>query len=167
MARENSWTNADGLYIGFGTRTTEKNSGTALRADGARQQVVVQIVGGSEIKDSDVSAQLVYGVTIPANALLESAKLFVTTAFTSGGSAVLDIGTYLASAGTAVDDDGIDSAIAVATLADNAVVTCDGALIGTVLASAQKIGVSYDTAAFTAGEAFLVVEYIPDQISSS
>lgn len=165
MGRQAYWTNADGLVVGFGTRTIETNSATAVSQGGARQQVVVSIVGGSGILDSDVSAQLIYGAIIPANALLESAKLFVTTAFV-GVSAVLDIGTYLASTGAAVDDDGIDVAIATATLADNAVIACDGALIGTVLASDQKVGVSFDTAAFTAGQANLVIEYIPDQQAS-
>jgi hypothetical protein len=158
MPRSSYWTNSDGLVVGFGTRSIETNSGAQPRSDQMRQQVKVQIKG-STIPDSDVSAQLVHGVTIPANALLESAKLFVTTAF-AGATAVLDVGTY-DSAGAAVDDDGLMSAVAVATLVDNAVVTGAGALIGTVLASNQRIGVSYDTAAFTAGEAWLVVEYIP------
>lgn len=165
MSRQTYWTNSDGLVVGFGTRTVETNSATAVSTGGARQQLVVPIRGGSEILDSDVSAQLIYGAVIPANSLLESAKLFVTTAF-AGATAVLDIGLYKRSDGTAVDDDGIDSAIAVATLADNAVVACDGALIGTVLANDSKVGVSYDTAAFTAGEATLVIEYIPDQQAS-
>lgn len=165
MGRQAYWTNSDGLAVGFGTRTVETNSATAVRVGGARQQLVVPIRGGSGIPASDVSAQLIYGAIIPANSLLESAKLFVTTAF-AGATAVLDIGTYLASDGTEVDDDGIDAAIGVATLADNAVISCDGALIGTVLASNQKVGVSYDTAAFTAGEATLVIEYITDQQAS-
>jgi len=159
MGRASSWTNSDGLVVGFGPRTVETNAGAKVVTAGKRQQVVVKIVGGSEIKDSDVSAQLVNAVEIPADALLESAKLFVTTAF-AGATAVMDIGIYNASTGAAVDDDGIDAAVALATLVDNAVVACDGALIGTVLANRSKIGVSYDTAAFTAGVATLVVEYI-------
>lgn len=158
MPRASYWTNSDGLVVGFGARSVETNSGGQPRSDQMRQQVKVRIKA-LDLNDSDVSEQLIHGVTIPADSLLESAKLFVTTAF-AGATAVLDIGTY-DSAGSAVDDDGIDSAIAVATLVDNAVVTCDGALIGTVLASNQRIGLSYDTAAFTAGEAWLVVEYIP------
>lgn len=158
MPRASYWTNSDGLVVGFGARSVETNSGAQPRSDQMRQQVKVRI-RALDLNDSDVSEQLIHGVTIPADALLESAKLFVTTAF-AGATAVLDIGTY-DSAGSAVDDDGIDSAVAVATLVDNAVVTCDGALIGTVLASNQRIGLSYDTAAFTAGEAWLVVEYIP------
>jgi hypothetical protein len=160
MKRDVIWTNADGLAVGFGTREVESNSGAAVAvSDGLKKQVVVQIKG-TGLPDSDVSAQLLNGVVIPANSYLLGATLFVTEAFTSGGSAVLDIGLYKRSDGTAVDDDGIDSAIAVATLVDNYDVACDGALIGTVLANNSVIGVSYDTAAFTAGEATLLVEYV-------
>lgn len=157
MGKASTWTNSDGLVVGFGQRTAEVNSGAKVSLGGKRQQVVVKI-NAATLPASDVSAQLVNGVVIPADALLESAKLYVTTAF-AGALGTLNIGTYLASTGVAVDADGIDVAIPVATLVDNAVVTCDGALIGTVLASNQKIGVDYDTA-FTAGEATLVVEYI-------
>src|SRR5688572_21309346 len=158
MPSDELWSNQDGLLVGFGTRTVETNSGAQPRSDSVRQEVKVRIKG-LDLLDADVVAQLHHGVTIPADSLLLSATLFVTTAF-AGATAVMDIGTYNA-AGTAVDDDGIDSAVAVATLVDNAVVTCDGALIGTVLASDQRIGITYDTAAFTAGEAWLHVVYIP------
>lgn len=158
MARESTWTNSDGLRVGFGTRTTETTVGAEPRIGGYRQQVVIEI-RGQDLADSDVARQLAYGVTIPADSLLESAKLYVTTAF-AGATAVMDIGTYNASSGAAVDDDGVDSAVAVASLTDNAVIACDGAQIGTVLANDVKIGVSYDTAAFTAGLATLVVEYV-------
>lgn len=157
--RNSVWSNSDGLNVGFGTRTVEDNSGAAVSVSGKRQQISVRVVGGANIKDSDVTNQLWYGATIPANALLESAKLFVTTAFV-GTNAVMDIGTYNASTGAAIDDDGIDVAVATATLSDNAVITCDGALIGTVLAADSKVGITYDTAAFTAGEATLIIEYV-------
>lgn len=158
MPRAAKWTNSDGLVVGFGTRTVETNAGAQPSLGGLRQQVKVRIKA-STLPASDVSDQLLYGVTIPADSLLESAKLFVTTAF-AGATAVLNIGTY-DSAGAAVDADGIDVAIAVASLGDNVVIACDGAQIGTVLAADCRIGLDYDTAAFTAGEGWLVVEYIP------
>ena len=158
MAKQSVWTNSDGLPVGFGSRTTETTVGAQPRTGGMRQEVILEI-NGTDLADTDVARQLAYGVTIPADALLESAKLFVTTAF-AGVNPVMDIGTYAAATGSAVDDDGIDAAIATATLVDNVVIACDGALIGTVLASDQKIGVTYDTAAFTAGVATLVVEYV-------
>lgn len=159
MPRKSYWTNSDGLIVGFGTRSVETNSGAQPRSDQMRQQVKVRIKA-ADLADSNVANQLVHGVTIPADALLESAKLFVTTAF-AGTNAVLDIGLYKSVDGTEVDDDGIDSAVAVGDMEDNEVVACDGAKIGTVLAFDSKIGLSYDTAAFTAGEGWLVVEYIP------
>lgn len=158
MGKAATWTNSDGLVVGFGQRTPEVNSGAKVSLGGKRQQVVLKIKG-TDVPLSDVSAQLVNAVEIPADALLESAKLFVTTAF-AGATAVLNIGLYNASTGAAVAAQGIDAAIAVATLVDNAVVACDGTSLGTVLAQRTKIGVDYDTAAFTAGEATLVVEYI-------
>lgn len=159
MIRDEIWTNSDGLAVGFGTREVETNAGAVVVAgDGVTRTVVVNIKG-SGIPDSAVGPQLINGAVIPANSYLKGATLFVTTAFV-GATAVLDIGLFKASDGTEVDDDGIDAAIATATLVDNYDVACDGALIGTVLAYDSKIGVSYDTAAFTAGEATLVVEYL-------
>lgn len=158
--RNAKWTNKDGLYVGFGTRKTEVNTSALHSPKGALQTLTVKIHGPS-LKDAVAAADLENAAVIPADALLVSARLFVTTAF-AGATATLDIGTYDASDNTAEDDDGIDAAIAVGTLTDNAVVTCDGAEVGTVMPHAMKIGASYDTAAFTAGEATLVIEYIAD-----
>ncbi len=163
MAREEIWENADGLAVGFGTRTVTQNSGSKTGTPGAVEEVVLNISDATLLSDtvSSTDDAIVQGVVIPADSLLLSAELFVTTAFTSGGSAVLDIGVYQTD-GTIVDDDGVDAAIAVASLVDNFVVSpCDGALVGTVLANDSKIAASYDTAAFTAGAAKLVVRYIP------
>lgn len=158
MARENIWTNSDGLRVGFGSRTRETTVGGTPSTSGSRQTIVMKIVG-TDLADTDVARQLAYGVEMPVDSYLESATLFVTTAF-AGATAVMDIGIYNAGTGAAVDDDGIGSAIATATLVDNYDAALAGALVGTVLAQRSKIGVTYDTAAFTAGEATLVVTYI-------
>jgi len=162
MARDNYWTNQDGLVVGFGPHTADEGVSTQGSVKGNIQQVVLKIKGTELVDAGAPNAQyLASSVVIPVDAYLVSARLFVTTAFTSGGSAVLDIGVYDVDADAIEDDDGIDSAIAVATLVDNFDVACDGALVGSVLAQNSKIYASYDTAAFTAGEATLVVEYIP------
>lgn len=158
MSRENVWTNSDGLRVGFGTRAISKTIGAQPSLGGQRQQVVVTILG-TDLADVDVARQKAHGVVIPAEALLESAKLYVTTAF-AGVNAVMDIGVYKAGTAGTDNDDGIDVAVATASLGDNVVIACDGATIGTVLDAAYKVGVTYDTAAFTAGEATLVVEYV-------
>jgi hypothetical protein len=79
---------------------------------------------------------------------------------------VLDIGLKVA-AGTNTDDDGIDS-IAVGILdAIGDTINCDGAyvssagnLTGLRITADQYIMTTWDTAAFTAGAATLVVEYL-------
>lgn len=158
--RDEVWTNEDGLYVGFGTRKAEKNTGGAHASRGAIQTQTVKLYG-PDMGDAVAASDLENAARIPQDALLLSADLFVTTAF-AGATATLDIGIYDAADDSAVDDDGVDAAIAVGTLTDNAVVACDGALVGTVMAQESKIGASYDTAAFTAGEATLVVRYIVD-----
>lgn len=161
MSRDAYWTNADGLVVGFGTREVEKNSAGKVATSGAVEELVLRINDATALADTVAATDdaIVHGAEIPADSLILSADLFVTTAF-AGATATLDIGVYQRD-GTIVDDDGIDAAIAVATLADNAVVSCDGADVGTVTATAVKIACSYDTAAFTAGAATLVIRYIP------
>jgi hypothetical protein len=100
---------------------------------------------------------------IPARSLIINADLIMTTGATSGGAATLTIGTYNA-AGTAIDADGIDAAIAI-TAIDVAgdVVQNDGAQVNgllTVGAADAYVGMTYGTAAYTAGRAKLVIQYI-------
>ena len=156
--RKTNWTNADGLVVGFGTRKVETTYSAKETGSGVEEKVVMRI-RGADLADSDVTAQLVHAPVIPAGAFIKSAYLQVDTAF-EGTNAVLDIGLYKASDGTAVDDDGIDSAIATATLVAHYDVACDGAEVGKEQAYACKVAASYDTAAFTAGEATLIVTYV-------
>jgi len=157
--RDSNWTNKDGLVVGFGTREVETTYSAKASRGGPEQQIVMRIKG-ADLADSDVAAQLVHAPIIPAGAFIKSAYLQVDTAF-EGVNAVLDIGLYKLSDGTAVDDDGIDAAIATATLVAHYDVACDGAEVGKEQAVACKVAASYDTAAFTAGEATLIVTYVP------
>ena len=161
MGKRYSW-NMDGLIVRSGARTVDSNVGRVTAVEGATKQLVLNIKG-TELGDTlDTTSEAVTnGAVIPQGALITAAYLIVTTAFTSGGSAVLDIGTYT-TAGAAVDDDGIDAAIAVASLTANADFACDGAQVGTVITTSGGVVVAatYDTAAFTAGAAKLVVEYV-------
>jgi hypothetical protein len=156
--RKANWTNPDGLVVGFGTRAVETTYSAKAPTKGVEQQVVVKIKG-TDIPASDVSAQLVHAPTIPAGAFLKSAFLQVDTAF-AGATATLDIGVYKSVDGVVVAEDGIASNIAVATLIADYDAAMAGSLIGTTLAFASKVGVSYDTAAFTAGNATLTVTYV-------
>lgn len=162
MARENYWTNSDGLIVGFGTHSEDRNVTATPSTRGAVKEIIYTIYGVDVPDVNPTGLQIVNAAIIPTNSLLLSANLFVTTAFTSGGAAVLDIGTWDYTANAIEDDDGIDVALALTSLEDNDVVVCDGAQIGTVLLAPCVVYASYDTAAFTGGAANLVVRYIPN-----
>ncbi len=153
------WTNSDGLVVGFGRRDVADNIPGTTASAGAVRELVIDIVGAN-LTDAAEPTDFITGAYIPADSVILAAYLTVTTAFV-GVNAVLDIGTYDA-AGDAIDDDGIDSAIATATLIDNYYVACDGGKIGTQVTVNNYIAATYDTAAFTDGRAKLVIEYIPN-----
>lgn len=157
-----SYTNADGLRV---LTNTDQGAlgGEGVTARSARQVLVVDITGtalGTTFGASNID---LLAPTIPANAIIVNADLVITTPFTSAGAATLTIGTYNA-AGTAIDADGIDATIAITAIdADGDVVQCDGAQVSglvTVGGAAAYVGAIYGTAAFTAGAAKLIIEYI-------
>ena len=95
---------------------------------------------------------------IPSGSYITRAWIIVETAFASGTS--YNIGLYQQS-GTVIDADGIDAAVAVAALAANQAVDCDGQLVGTQdLLTADAYLVVAATGTFTAGKAKIVIEYI-------
>jgi len=155
--------NADGLELRYGTSKATKRKGGETNASGDSHEIRMTITG-IEVPATD--APLDKKVTIPSGAFIESATLVVSTAFTSGGSATLDIGlmtddndgTY-----STKDDDGIDAAIAKSALTADASIACNGALVGTTVTDSNTlpipISVGYGTAVFTAGVAELVIKY--------
>lgn len=160
-----TWTNQDGLAVRFGNERAEvgaaEANGLKLTGHTAAEErtLVVTIDNAANIPNTDTTAATGDLPFIPSGAIIKDAYLVVNTAFTSGGSATLDLGTKLA-AGTNVDDDGIDVAIAVAALTDNAVIACNGAQIGARATADWYPMATYDTAAFTAGAGKLVIKYL-------
>ena len=154
-----SYVNADGLEVlTAGEQGTAAKRGTSLSS---QKKSLVMTITGTEVPSSVATPQD-HDAFIPAGSYITSASLIVTTAFTSGGSATLTIGTYT-QAGAAVDADGIDAAIALAAIGAYKAVACDGAAVGctaTVGGADVYVEAIYGTAAFTAGEAKLVIEYI-------
>jgi hypothetical protein len=154
-----SYVNADGLEVlTAGEQGTPAKRGTSLSS---QKKSLVMNITGTEVPTSVATPQD-HDAFIPAGSYITGAHLIVSTAFTSGGSATLTIGSYT-QAGAAVDADGIDAAIAIAALVADKAVACDGALVGgtaTVGGADVYIEAIFGTAAFTAGEAKLVIEYI-------
>ncbi len=153
-----SYTNADGLFVlTDGDQGAVKDNGGALI--GTKSLVIdipdATLIGAAQVAPTPNDA------FIPAGAYITKATLVVTDAF-AGSSSTLSIGLFnLANA--AIDADGIDQTIALAALAVNKAVDCDGALVSTqttVGAADAYVGILYGTAAFSAGAGKLVIEYI-------
>ena len=157
-----SYTNADGLRVVTNDdQGVVKTQGTAPGA--MHQCLVVDIPAFTAIGTTFGAANIdVMNPVIPANSLILSATLVMTTAATSGGAATLTIGTYNA-AGTAIDADGIDATVALTAIdAIGETVRCDGAHLTTagLVTVDAYIGLIYATAAYTAGAGKLYIEYV-------
>lgn len=157
-----SYTNADGLYI-LTDRDQGALGGEGVTARSMRQMLVIDITAANTALTFGAANIDQLSPQIPAGAIIVNADLVVTTAFTSGGAAALNIGTYLAN-GTAAAATGIASAIALTAIdAVGEVVQCAGSLVSgtaTVGTSPVYIGWDADTALYTAGAAKLIIEYI-------
>lgn len=145
----------------YGPRTTNTGLPDTVSTYGVVKQLEVyfdylQANAGLPTTDADTDAAT---ITIPAGSLIKAAYLEVSTAFTSGGSATLELG-FQQTDGTVVDADGIDT-IAVAALTAGSWTVCDGALVGaSVGANDVQVSVDDAVAVFTAGQGRLVIEYI-------
>lgn len=158
MAREQHSIGASGYY---GPRVTNEGLPDSVATYGLVRQVELymdfaEVNAGLPTVDADTDAAT---LRIPAGSLIKAAYLEVSTAFTSGGSATLELGVQGVD-GSTVDADGIDT-IAVAALTANSWTVCDGALVGATVGAADvQISVDDAVAVFTAGVGRLVVEYI-------
>tara|TARA_R100000995_G_scaffold84422_1_gene63053 strand:+ start:7741 stop:8262 length:522 start_codon:yes stop_codon:yes gene_type:complete len=169
MSANEFYTNSDGLNIRFGLEKGAAVKQGHLSTMGDEKQAVFTITG-TALTTGDVPLETHPTVGIPDGAHIISATLYVTEAFTSGGSATLTIGLMNDDGdGTfsANDADGIDATIAktaIDAIGDH--VACDGALVGSAAAAIAGtsdrpvyVSAKYGTAAFTAGVADLVIKY--------
>lgn len=169
MPREKTWTNPDGLVVGFGTHTTD-NIVPGVTTDKGGFKIAKMLIDATTLEDvGSVTAASFFpqSIRIKRGAIIKRATLEAQVAAVSAGGGTLTVGTYKAQTPATVDDqDGIDATVAVAALnAIGKIVICDGALVnGTVAAGATadadvEIVATRATAAFTAGKFLLTVEY--------
>jgi len=173
---QTKWTNADGLNVRFGAKDFKEENAVPAQAvtSGTLQEVVYYITDATRLETTATFANGNLderGVKLPNGAVIESAILYVDTAFTSGGSATLDIGTYRVDGTTATGGAlaaGLVSARAVASLTAGSRFAGTGTHINAKLAVTAPTGRSdtglfvaakYNTAAFTAGTARVVITY--------
>ena len=150
------YTNADGLQQQYGTRGVL--SGAKEAAGVSVKKYLILDFNGVGLVDTtpvlDLSA-----ARLPAGAYVIAATLLVEVTFT-GATATLDIGTFKASDGTALVIDGLVAAATVASLTAGADIAGAGSQIGTIIAQDTYVVATYNTAAFTAGKARCVIEYM-------
>lgn len=152
MTRASSWTNADGLVVGFGANIPERNVSGVYETDGAVKEAHLAITYQSSGATVD----------IPAGAVVLDVIMKVGTAWAGGTKVELGDGN---------DADGWISATqgAVANLTSGASIVAGGAYaigdaatnrgLGKVYAAADTLDVAI-TGTFTAGTATIVVRYI-------
>lgn len=153
LNRGNTWTNSDGLIVGFGTNKHVKEGGSQKQDNGGGFKT-----RSVTFKYTDTGVN----VPVPAGAEIVGVKIKVDEAF-AGGTAVL--------VGDGSDADGFITATAgaLAKLVAGAVINADGLYTAgatdttarefKLYASADTIDLSY-SGTFTAGKATLVVNYI-------
>lgn len=167
MARGATWSNPDGLTVGFGTHTEDNDVPAVVGGSGASKVLRMEITL-ADLADAFAAAnRKPQEVVIPRGSIFKRATLRTLVAAVSGGGGTLDIGTW--GTGDAADNpNGIVDAVTVAEMTSiGEVHVCDGAMInasgqtaaGVTSTSDVVIAPSYDTAVFTAGVVELVLEY--------
>ena len=152
MTRKSTWTNADGLVVGFGANIPERNVAGVYETDGAVKEAVLQITYES-------SGAV---IAIPAGSSIVDVSMAVGTAWADGTKVEI---------GDATDPDGWITAAqgATANLTVGAEIVAGGAYaigdastnrgLQKVYATATDITATI-TGAFTTGTATVLVRYI-------
>ena len=158
MAREQA---SIGASQNYGPRVTNEGLPDTVSTYGVVRQLEMyvdfeQVNAGLPTLNADTDAGV---LVVPAGSLVKNAYLEVGDAWTSAGSAVLNIGSETV-AGATLDADGFDT-LAKAVLTVGAWITLDGALVGATIGTVDaQISMDDATAVFTAGTGRLIVEYI-------
>jgi hypothetical protein len=152
-----SWTNADGITVYFGPEEVNTQVGGEFRDRTGNNRITEYKITGTALNAFGTATLLNRSVDIPVGEVIERVELYVDTAFTSGGSATLIVGTYRADGTTVIDADGFIASTAVASLTDGATIVGAGAQIGTTMAYKSRVAATVGTADFTAGEGRLRV----------
>jgi hypothetical protein len=150
MARQNTWTNEDGLVVGFGTRDTVNGDAGEVHTLGLVKQLKIDV----NVADLDVTGAVptAHNFQIPADAAILSATLVTNEAFDQA----VEVGTKTVD-GVVSDKDGL---IATGAHAVDLVVAGAGTQIETKALTDLYITVEATAAAPTTGRGQLLVEYM-------
>ena len=185
MARDSTWTNSDGLVVGFGTHTVDNNvPGVYKGANGVTTMIAEYDL--ADLPDTFAATNVPpQAARIPRGSIIRNVLVQAIVGATSGGSATLDVGLWGVGLATEVvdDADGLCVDIPVAAIANigdvavgyGALVAFDGtgteddkglAVAGATSNSDCVLAPSYETAVFTAGRVRIIVSYVEPSGSS-
>ena len=167
------WVNSDGLLVRFGNDQAVLPASGHPSVKGMEQELVIKIVG-VDITDVDVAPLIYREAGLPQKALLLEAILYITEAFTSGGSPTLDLGLYHDDGDGTYTVEDVDGLVVDLTLAKMDSIGADEVLDGAYVNGTDDVvpndsagrdlyvSAGYQTTdKYTAGKAHLVIKYIP------
>jgi len=163
MTRKATWTNADGLVVGFGPNTPQLTGADAKNYGGIGGAKVGAVTFGY----TDINAGSAINVPVPAGSRILDVRLVVGTAWV-GASNALIVGDGSATNGFITTTAGAAASLtAGAVINSDGVYTYDNSADGDTSAAEIKIYSSADTidvasadTDWTAGSASLVVTYL-------
>lgn len=155
MTRKATWTNSDGLIVGFGPNYPERGDAGAVEVDGYDKVATLKITKDSTFGSTGAK------ITVPAGSLVKNVWMKVGTAWVGGTSLAFGdaggTGSWItASQGAQAS---LTAGVAIQAQGAYAYTATEGQLSPKVYASATDL---YITAVgtFTAGDATIVVEYV-------
>ena len=176
MSRGNTWSNKDGLVVGFGTHA-EDNDVTAVFAGANGEVTFSQEFVLTDLVDTAADISKPQSHVIPRGSIILRADVQAIVGATTGSTSGLDIGTWSRGLATEVVDD-MDGFVKAASSTDSTLANIgdvnigDGDLIadaadsnlavaGAISNSDVVVTASWGTAVFTAGKIRLTVTYRP------
>lgn len=161
----NTWLNADGLYIKYGTDEAIVQTAGEFDYEGPRRVIELVIPDLTKLTVTNGGTILDDFTEVPKGARIESVEIITETAVTGVG-AVFNLGFAHTDRVTLTDYQALVAAATTASLATvgaKATIvggsTFAGTLVGTTTTYPALLTADYDTAAFTAGKLRIRVFY--------
>lgn len=155
MTRASTWTNSDGLVVGFGNNIPERNDAGVNEVDGNDKSAQLNITYQSTSGASGAK------VSIPAGSIVKNVYMKVGTAWVGGTS--LTFGDATTAAGwitaTQAATANLTASAAIQAQGAYAYTSTEGQLPPKVYAAATDLYITI-AGTFTAGTATLYVEYV-------
>lgn len=153
--RGNTWTNADGLVVEFGTRDLVNLEAGVQHAKGNTKEIEMDLYFNQAVTALQPKA-----AQLPAGAVITSARVLVEDAFVGGTNIQIGLDDVDGLGADLTDADALVAATVTANLTAGASIEGAGVRVdGTALE--EDCFLTYTIAGtYTAGQARLVVEYI-------